>query len=568
LLKVGAIVAIKGIGGFHLAGAANQEETVKRLRQRKHRYDKPLALMARDLEMIEDYCWVGEEERELLKHQAAPIVLLRKKYPHKLPEAIAPYLNYWGFLLPYTPLHHLIVAELDFPLVFTSGNLSEEPQCISNEAARQQLAALADYFLLHNREIVNRLDDSVVRVVEGQTLMLRRARGYAPSPLPLPPGFPETAQVLGMGGELKNTFCLLRQGEAILSQHLGDLENAQAYTAYQEALNLYLNLFTHQPEIIAVDKHPEYLATKLGKAIAVSNNLPLVEVQHHHAHICAVMGEQQLPLEHPPVLGIALDGLGYGEKGELWGGEFLLADYRQARRVAHLEPVALLGGEQAMYQPWRNTYAYLRLLGNWDEIRRDYAGLEWWQFLGGCAVEKLELMLAQGINSPLASSTGRLFDAVAGILGICRERVSYEGQAAILLEARAQDYLCEGTVRGYPWALKSLQSDSVAVLSSQPMWYELLTDLRQGKDLSYIAAAFQVGLGEAIAKTVAFLQSKYDFNTVVLSGGVWQNTLLLTQVKNSLSALNFRLVTHKHLPSNDGGISLGQALIALARNLT
>jgi hydrogenase maturation protein HypF len=363
LLQRGEIVAIKGLGGVHLACDATQDAAVQQLRQRKQRYHKPFALMVRDLSVIEPYCEISDLERDLLESPAAPIVLLRRKQQQErgsggageqgevrqaglrpLSPAVAPNLSSLGVMLPYTPLHHLILQRMNRPMVLTSGNLSDEPQCIENERAREKLGEIASYFLLHNREIVNRVDDSVVRVVAGQRQTIRRARGYAPAPVPLPPGFEAGPPILAMGGELKSTFCLGRAGEAILSQHLGDLENVTAFAAYQETLRLYQRLFDHRPIAIASDLHPEYLSTKLAHQIAQAQNLPVFGIQHHHAHIAACLVEQGQPIDSPPVLGIALDGLGYGTDGELWGGEFLVADYRTAQRVAHFEPIAMLGG--------------------------------------------------------------------------------------------------------------------------------------------------------------------------------------------------------------------------------
>ncbi|NJR24437.1 MAG: carbamoyltransferase HypF [Richelia sp. CSU_2_1] len=445
LLQRGEIVAIKGIGGIHLACDATNETAVQTLRQRKHRYSKPFALMARDIAIIEQYCTLNDAERKLLQSPATPIVLL-KINQHQSPNhnenltvnserspstigagtgalplpkvncqlsispSVAPDLNVLGFMLPYTPLHHLILRRMNRPIVLTSGNLSDEPQCIDNDEARQKLGEIANYFLLHDRDIVNRVDDSVARIVDGKVQILRRARGFAPAPIRLPAGFDRTPAILAMGGELKNTFCLLRDGQAILSQHLGDLENAAAFAAYQETLNLYLNLFEHQPAKIAVDLHPEYLSTKLGKELAI--DLALESIQHHHAHVAACMAENQLPIDTAPVLGIALDGLGYGTDGTLWGGEFLLADYRQFERLGNLKPVAMLGGEQAIYQPWRNTYAHLKTAGAWSDWQPDET-LELFAFLAQKPRSLLDKMLKTGMNSPLASSCGRLFDAVA-----------------------------------------------------------------------------------------------------------------------------------------------------------
>ncbi|MGA9378834.1 MAG: carbamoyltransferase HypF, partial [Phormidium sp.] len=343
LLQRGEIVAIKGIGGIHLACDATNETAVQKLRERKHRYHKAFALMARNLEIIEKYCVINELERELLESAVAPILLLKLKDNQEeiskpIAASVAPNIKSLGFMLPYTPLHHLILRRMERPIVLTSGNISDEPQCITNEVAKDKLSKIADYFLLHNRDIVNRVDDSVVKVVGNRPQILRRARGYAPAPIRLPSGFEQASPILAMGGELKNTFCLLREGEAIVSQHLGDLENVAALTAYRETLELYLHLFEHKPEAIALDLHPEYLSTKLGKELGIN---PVYSIQHHHAHIAACMAENGISLETKPILGIALDGLGYGEDGTLWGGEFLLADYRSYERLASFKPIAM-----------------------------------------------------------------------------------------------------------------------------------------------------------------------------------------------------------------------------------
>jgi hydrogenase maturation protein HypF len=641
LLQRGEIVAIKGIGGIHLACDATNEAAVQKLRERKHRYRKPFALMARDLAIIEQYCFVNDLERELLQSPVAPIVLLKcraigsresgvgdkeiqnSKYSPKGREAsykiqnsqqhstnnqqhstnsIAPGIHTLGFMLPYTPLHHLMLRRMERPIVLTSGNLSDEPQCISNEEAREKLGAIADYFLLHNRAIVNRVDDSVVRVAGNRLQVLRRARGYAPAPIRLPAGFEKAPPILAMGSELKNTFCLLREGEAILSQHLGDLENAAAFAAYRETLNLYLQIFEHQPQAIAVDLHPEYLTTKLGKELVAPLSMgahgcaPLHEIQHHHAHIAACMAENGIPLNTQPILGIALDGLGFGEDGTLWGGEFLLADYCGYQRLGTFKPVAMLGGEQAIYQPWRNTYAHLMAAFSWDELQADYGDLELFQFLEKQPRSLLNQMLTKNLNSPLAASAGRLFDAVAASVGICRDRAHYEGQGAIELEAAMQFKIQNSKFKiqnskfktansnfdersAYPFEIvvkpipptplkKGGNMESVeAILEPRPMWQALLTDLQQGVSPSVIATRFHLGLAAAIASMVLYLQQSHTFTHVALTGGVFQNLVLSEQVSQRLNAMGFTVLTHSRIPANDGGLSLGQVAIAAALSL-
>ncbi|BAZ31094.1 hydrogenase maturation protein HypF [Cylindrospermum sp. NIES-4074] len=580
LLQKGEIVAIKGLGGIHLACDATQETAVQKLRQRKKRYHKPFALMARDITVIAEYCTINDQEKELLTSPAAPIVLLDKKTGdtpvlreenHKyfsIAASVAPGQNTLGFMLPYTPLHHLILRRMNRPIILTSGNLADEPQCINNEEAREKLNKIADYFLLHNREIINRVDDSVVRVVGDKVQTIRRARGYAPASISLPPGFDNISPILAMGSELKNTFCLLRKGEAIISQHLGDLENAAAFNAYQDTLNLYLNLFQHQPEIIAIDQHPEYLSTKIGKQLASANQIKLDHIQHHHAHIAACMAENGISLNSPPILGIAFDGLGYGEDDTIWGGEFLLADYRHFQRLATFKPAPIIGGTQAIYQPWRNTYAQLISAFTWEELQQKYGDLEILNFLEQKPLKLLNQLIEKGINSPPASSVGRLFDAVAGALGIFREECSYEGQAAMAMEAIVDinSLKNDKETLNYPFKLDFL--DRIYFIDSSPMWQALLNDLQQQIPQSVIAAKFHRGLATSIVQMVKQLAQENRINQVALTGGVFQNRILLEQVTKRLQKLEISVITHSLIPANDGGLSLGQAIIAAAKSIT
>lgn len=568
LLQRGEIVAIKGIGGFHLACDATNEAAVTELRYRKHRDDKPFALMVRDLAVIEPYCNVSDEARELLQSQAAPIVLLplreTQSTDNKTPSiasSVAPDRKFLGVMLPYTPLHHLMLKRVKHPVVMTSGNRSDEPQCIDNEEAKAKLREIATYFLFHNRDIVNRVDDSVVRVTERNVQTLRRARGYAPAPIALPPGFEDSPPILAMGGELKSTFCLLRAGEAILSQHLGDLENAAALSAYKDTLALYQQIFKHQAIAIAADRHPDYLSTKFGQTLAREQNLPLLEIQHHHAHIAAVMAEHELPRETDPVLGIAFDGLGYGENGELWGGEFLIADYCTFKRAAYLEPVALLGGSQAMRQPWRNTYAQLAIALGWEQLEKAFGNLPLVRFLAAKPRPLLDRMLETGLHAPIASSAGRLFDAVAAAAGCCLESVSYEGQAAIALESLVSP---SADLNGGYTFERFWQNDR-EILSAKSLWPQLLQDLQQGVAKETIAAKFHGGFSEAIATLAPPLARGCNLSRIVLSGGVFQNQVLLSRVTQQLRKQGFEVLTPRRIPANDGGLSLGQAAIAAAR---
>ncbi len=564
LIAAGQIVAIKGIGGFHLACDACNAGAVARLRQRKARYGKPFALMARGLEIIADYADFGHAEGALLSGVAAPIVILKSKPCPGAPLApgVEPGQSTLGFMLPYTPLHHLLMENLARPIVLTSGNRSDEPQCIDNAEARDRLGPIADYFLMHDRDIVNRLDDSVARVAAGKPRLLRRARGYAPTPLSLPPGFEGAPAVLAMGGELKSTFCLLKDGQAIVSQHMGDLEEAATHSDYRRNLELYRNLFRFEPQTFAADAHPDYISTKWGLALAEDTGLPAISVQHHHAHIAAALGECGVPASAAPVIGIALDGLGLSEDAELWGGEFLIADYRAYRRLSRFVPVPLIGGSKAMREPWRNTLAHLHTFLGWEAVRAGYPNLEAVRRLQHKPLETCLRMMERGINSPLSSSAGRLFDAVAAALGLCFDAASYEGQAAIELEALAEEAM-EKACEGYGAALLAGDPEQ---LGWAPLWTGILQDLAAGTDRTVIAARFHLGLIETVSATARGLARAHGCETAVLTGGVFQNKILLEGVSERLSGLGLKVIAPAAFPANDGGVSLGQALIAAARS--
>jgi len=561
LIRAGSIVAIKGIGGIHLACDAGNDTAVDRLRARKHRYNKALALMARDIAMIARFAEVSEQEASLLRDQAAPIVVLNAA-GEPLADGIAPGQNTLGFMLPYTPLHHLLMQGMTRPLVLTSGNRSDEPQTIDNEDARRRLERIADYYLLHDRDIVNRLDDSVLRVADGKPRFLRRARGYAPQPILLPAEFAAAGQILAMGGELKNTFCLLKAGRAILSQHIGDLEDAVTFRDYLHNLELYRGLFDHRPVCIAVDQHPDYLSTRLGREQAQTGGLQLVEVQHHHAHIAACLAEHAVPLDTRPVLGVVLDGLGFGEDGTFWGGEFLMADYAGFRRLACFRPIPMPGGVQAMREPWRNTWAHLNTAFGWEPVRDRYADLDIVRFLETKPLKGLQTMAGKGLNSPMASSCGRLFDAVAAAIGVCRDCVSHEGQAAIELEALAAPEFHGEARNGYPYELRE---GEVRTLEWRRLWEALLDDLRRGVTPATVAARFHQGLVRAVAETAVALCHETSLDTVVLGGGVFQNRLLLEGVIGTLRRAGIHVLSPEKVPANDGGLALGQAAIAAAR---
>ncbi len=559
----GKIVAVKGIGGFHLACDAVDEQAVARLRQRKRRYHKPFALLARDLETVRRYARVGEAEAALLQSVAAPIVVLdRRDDAAPLASEIAPGQNGLGFMLPYTPLHHLLARGLTGPIVLTSGNRSDEPQTSDNADARKRLAGIADVWLLHDREIVNRLDDSVARVAGGAPRLLRRARGYAPAPMSLPPGFEAAPAVLAMGGELKNSFCLLKDGQAILSPHIGDLEDSLTHADYRRSLALFRALFAFDPDLVAVDGHPDYHATEWGRKLADEEAVPVSLVQHHHAHLAACLAETGAPLDAPPVLGVILDGLGFGADGGLWGGEFLLGGYAGFERLAHFAPVALPGGAQAMREPWRNAHAHLHRFLGWEEIDGRWPDLPIVRFLARKPRGTLDRMIERGVNAPPASSAGRLFDAAAAALGLCRESTSFEGQAAIELEALAETAADERGAYGH-----AVRGGEPLVLEWAPLWRALLDDLAAEVPPARIAARFHNGLIEAIVAITAKLATEHGIEAAVLSGGVFQNRILLEGVTRGLEARRLRVLSPREVPANDGGLSLGQACVAAARSL-
>jgi hydrogenase maturation protein HypF len=543
MLRRGRIVALKGLGGYQLACDATDADAVSRLRAAKHRETKPFALMARDLDVIRSFCVVPPDEARLLAGPEAPIVLLRAS-GDALPAAVAPGLTTLGFMLPTTPLHLLLLRDIDHPVVMTSGNLTDEPQMIDDVEAVERLGGIADFVLTHDRAIATRIDDSVERVIAGAPRVLRRARGFAPGAIPLPGGFETAPDLLAAGGELKATFCLLKDGAAILSQHIGDLEDASTFDDYRRGIAHYTALFNHVPVAIAADKHPEYLSSKYAR----ETGLKLIEVQHHHAHVAACLAENGRPLEAPPVLGVVLDGLGWGDDGTIWGGEFLLADYLAARRLGMFKPVAMPGGTAAVREPWRNLYAHLLAAGLEPDTPRVL----------------LDAMIRDGVNSPMASSCGRLFDAMAATLGICRDRQGHEGEAASRLEA----LVCERTLRDEDDALAypmDLSSGEPVCLDPRPMWHAALGDLRAGVSPSVIAARFHKGLAIAVVAMVRSLAGPSRFDTVALSGGCFQNTVLFEQTERRLRDAGFTVLTHSMVPANDGGLALGQAAVAAAR---
>ncbi|MCL5026718.1 MAG: carbamoyltransferase HypF, partial [Chloroflexi bacterium] len=539
LLREGRILALKGLGGFHLACDATDEAAVRRLRERKRRPHKPLALMMADMDEVRRHCLASAEEEDLLRSPQVPIVLLPWRADSCVAQAVAPGNRYLGVMLPYTPLHHLLLRDVGRPLVMTSGNLSEEPIAKDNDEARRRLSGIADAFLLHNRDIYARYDDSVFLVECGAPRPIRRARGYAPFPVRLP--F-RARQALACGAELKNTFCLTKDEYAFVSQHIGDLENLETLEHFQDTLALYERLFRIQPELVAYDLHPDYLATQF----ALEQPLPGVGVQHHHAHIVACMAENGA---RGPVIGVALDGTGYGTDGTIWGGEFLLAEYSRFQRLGHLQALPMPGGAAAIERPYRMAYAYLKaLLG---EVPPDLG------FLAQVPAAEQALMaqqMEQGLNAPLTSSCGRLFDGVSALLGV-RGVANYEAQAAIELEMAAADV--EGT---YPYCI--IEHNGVLVVELAPLFGELVAELRRGRPVPEMAGRFHNTVAALTLDVCRRLREITGTGTVALSGGVFQNRRLFRQVNDLLAADGFEVLNHRQVPCNDGGISLGQAVVA------
>ncbi|WP_420411556.1 carbamoyltransferase HypF [Roseibium sp.] len=562
-IAAGDIIAIKGIGGFHLATDATSTQAVDRLRDRKNRPHKPLAVMVQNLEQARTYCHVSDDEAELLKDKAAPIVLLRVRddlevFPG-LSKSLAPDLTQCGVMLPYTPLHHLLMAAVPGPIVMTSGNLSEDPQVIGNQEAAAKLAQIADGFLLHDREIVNRLDDSVMRVDRSGPVILRRARGLAPAPLRLTDAFKGAPSVLALGGELKSTFCLLRDGQAVVSQHMGDLENRRVLEDFEKNRDLYRQIYVFEPNRIAIDAHPDYLSSQIGRRLAADKNIPLIEVQHHHAHLAACLAEHGISPEADPSLAIVLDGSGLGSDGTIWGGEILVGDYKGFDRAGHFLPVPLPGGAAAVREPWRNLAAHFHVA--FGDDWQNQPGFAWLrQRFKDKNLSVISQMIRNGLNAPLSSSAGRLFDAVAAAIGVCPDRQSYEGQTGALLETLARPYLTD--CAPYP---VDVSNGNPAVFSWASFWEALLKDLQNGVAPGQVSARFHLGLIQALSRTAAKLAGERSISRIVLSGGVLQNAILADGLIKNLTETGFEVLLPRQFPANDGGLSLGQAVIAAVK---
>jgi len=544
LLHEGQIIAIRGMGGFHLACDASNAKALTRLRQRKRRSDKPFAVMVPDIGVAEALCAVTPGDREALLSLQRPIVILRRHPEAALPAEIAPGNNTLGVMLPYTPLHYLIFGESpgapEFPaLVMTSGNLNEEPIVIQNEEAWQRLSAIADWLLFHNRDIYMRVDDSVVRSISGQSRVGRRSRGHAPFTVDLKrPMHP----ILGSGAELKNTFCLTKDRYAILSQHIGDLENYETLRFFEESLHNLKKLFRVEPATVAYDLHPQYMSTRF----ALQTGLPSVGVQHHHAHVASCMAENGLC---GPVIGVALDGTGYGTDGQIWGGEFLEADFSGFERRAHFRYIPLAGGDAAIRQPWRSALSYLR-----DAFGADIPdGLPAMNAIPVKEFTVVDAMLRRKFSVIQTSSCGRLFDAVASILGL-RQRVTFEGQAAIELEC-----LAGADDNSYPFEISpSEEVDFRSTIQAT------VRDFRASERLDVISARFHNTVVDAIVETCRRIRASGGLKQVCLSGGVFQNKYLTERSVEHLRGCGFEVFLHSRVPANDGGIALGQVAIANA----
>ncbi|MEN8244803.1 MAG: carbamoyltransferase HypF [Thermodesulfobacteriota bacterium] len=542
LLKSGQILAVKGLGGFHLVVDAENQTAVKRLRQRKHREEKPLAVMSYDLDIVRQYASPTPEEEQLLLSPQRPIVLLPKKEPELLAEDVSPHSRYYGVMLPYTPLHHLLLKESFKALVMTSGNMSEEPIAIDNQDALERLQTLADYFLLHDRDIYLRSDDSVVKTINNRLRFFRRSRGYVPRPVFLKK---PVRSILACGAELKNTICLTRQDQAFLGQHVGDLENLATFNFFKKTIAHLERILDIEPEYIACDMHPDYLSTRYAKE---QKDIQVLEIQHHHAHIVACMAENQV---EDPLIGLAFDGTGFGTDGCIWGGEILLAGLDQFERRGHLAYVPMPGGAAAIKEPWRMATSYLYQAYGKDLLRLNLP------FLKTVRADKIETiieMIEKRINSPYTSSLGRLFDGVAAMVGL-REKVAFEGQAAMELEMAAD--LSEKGVYEYASPL----GDSLEI-PVEPIVREIVEDMQRQVHPSEISMKFHNTLIRLFADVCINIRTQTGFTQVALSGGVFQNAIMLSGLTEDLETKGFEVLSHTQIPSNDGGIALGQAVVA------
>jgi len=544
LLKQEQIIAIKGLGGFHLACDATNERAVSRLRERKYREDKPFAVMCRNTETAAQCCRLSSLGKRLLEGKERPIVVLPKKEPNPIAYSVAPHQRTVGVMLPYTPLHHLLFAEGLDVLVMTSGNVSDEPITFYTDEAMVRLAGIADYFLTHNRAIHTRCDDSVVQPNGGTFTFLRRSRGYAPAPIKLPR---KGRSVLGCGAEIKNAFCLTRGDNAFVSHHIGDMENTETLDSFEQGIELFTKMFQVVPELVVYDLHPEYLATRYAKRLGI----PAAGLQHHAAHALSCMAEHGITGR---TLAVVMDGTGYGDDGAVWGGEFLELDVHTYRRRGHLRYIPLPGGEKAAREPWRMAAAYLaRIYGGLESLSIPFT-----ETLDYDRWSRLEMAMDAKINCPPCSSAGRLFDAVSALIGV-RELVNYEGQAAVELEQIADQRDREA----YPFDVNF--QEGRYILDPDPVIMAVVKDLQATVPPSRISSRFHTTMARMVLEVAARLRRDTGINDVVLSGGVFQNALLTTRVLALLEEKGFAVFTHHKVPPNDGGICLGQALYGVCR---
>lgn len=544
LLKQGYTVAIKGLGGFHLAVDAANNDAVATLRSRKHREEKPLAIMSCDIKHIRKYAYVQPEEEELLKSFHRPIVILKKKEPNSLSKEVSPRNRYFGVMLPYTPLHYLLLSHNFTALIMTSGNMSEEPICIDNEDAFERLSKIADYFLIHNRDIYLRSDDSIIKYTAGDTRFIRRSRGYIPVPVFLKK---KVAQILACGGGLKSTICLTKGNNAFISQHIGDLDNQETYEFYQLTIRHMKRILDIDPVIVAHDLHPDYLSTIYALE---QQNIKKIPVQHHHAHIVSCMAENRLD---GPVIGLSFDGTGYGTDGSIWGGEILISEDKRFERSAHLSYVPMPGSEAAIKEPWRMAVSYL-----YDAFGEELYSLDL-PVLKEIDENKIRFiveMISKQINSPSTSSLGRFFDGIAAIIGI-RNYVVFEGQAAMELEMLVE----KNTNKTYDFGWISGDMHKILL---QPIVCGVVNDMSKGVHPSDISSKFHATVIKLFSELCDVIRKESGLNRIALSGGVFQNSIILSGLMEKLEEKGFQVFTHTQVSANDGGISLGQAMVAAA----
>ncbi|MBU1196192.1 MAG: carbamoyltransferase HypF [Proteobacteria bacterium] len=559
-LSQGRILAVKGLGGFHLACDAASADAVQRLREKKIRQHKPFALMAGSIQTIRRYVHVNEMEKQLLESYHRPIVLLRKKQTDETPcpggpvNAVAPFNPCLGVMLPYTPLHSLLLAKGPDILVMTSGNRSKDPLSIDNQDALDAFGHIADYFLLHNRDIYFRADDSIMRVQAGQPRFIRRSRGYAPLPVHMDKKM--AVSILGCGAELKNTVCVTRNSDVFLSQHIGDLGNLKSQAYFKTSIAHLKQIFDVQPQIIAHDLHPGYMSTRYA---ITQSGIKKQAVQHHHAHAVSCMAENNVD---EPVLAITLDGTGYGTDGHIWGGEILLCTRKEFKRKAHLCHIPMPGADKATLEPWRMAASFLYAAFGKDFLNLD---IEYIQQIEKQKLEFVCQMIRKKLNSPLTSSTGRLFDAVASLLCLCHE-ISHESQAAMALEAIAQS--CQDdSANAYAFNITAVQNhnkDTVFEMDMLPCIRQIITDLRKKQPENRISLKFHQTLVDLFSKTAVQICQETGIHKVVLSGGVFNNDIILQNMIHKLTALEFEVFTHTQVPTGDGGICLGQVMVAAA----